>query len=91
MQLKDTDFGWCVATDECRLGRIEIDFRLCLLLADHADTATVCIETACRLSDGDTTVILIPADPSSVGHTAIFQCQGDRGKHLQDRHTCDRI
>ncbi len=66
MQLKDTDFGWCVVTDDCRVGRIEIDFRLCLLLADHADTATVCIETACRLSDGDTTAILNPADQRSV-------------------------
>jgi hypothetical protein len=66
MQLKATDFGWYFATDECRVGRIEIDFRLCLLLADRAGTATVCIETGCRLSDGNSTADLNPADQVSL-------------------------
>lgn len=66
MQLLETDYGWCVRIDDCRVQRIEVDFRLGLLLSDKSGVGSVHIETPCRVNTAGSTALLTPGDASSI-------------------------
>ena len=62
MKLVATDYGWLVSIDDCRVQRIEVDFRLGFLMSDKSGPASAHIETPCQLGGEGSDVTLTPAD-----------------------------
>jgi hypothetical protein len=66
MQIMETNDGWILSMDQGRVLRIEIDFRLGLLLGDGSEAVTLHIEVPCQFNDGGVDVELRPGEPSSL-------------------------
>ena len=66
MELKEQGKDWCLTARDATVNLIQIDFRLSLFLADPQNEATIVIETPCRLKTRDTSVVLRPAETSTL-------------------------
>lgn len=76
MKLTATGSGWMLAMDEGRIQRIEVDFRLGLLLGDKTETASLYIETPCYLKGAGEDTLLIPDEPCSLAPVlALFNAE----------------
>jgi len=77
MELKEQGEDWCLTARDATVNLIQIDFRLSLFLADPQNEATV-IETPCRLRTRDTSVVLRPAETSTLAPIPpFFQRESD--------------
>ena len=65
MKLSKSPAEWVISLDAGAVGRIEVDFRLGLILKDGTGMVSVHIGTACNLTDGTTTT-MVPEQPQSV-------------------------
>jgi hypothetical protein len=72
MELNELDERWCVSMAEGRVQRIEIDFRLGLLLSDGSETASLYIGVPCRLHGPNMDAWLIPGEPASLSPVLPF-------------------
>jgi hypothetical protein len=73
--------------DEARVQRIEIDFRLGLLLSDRSETAHVYFETPCYLNSQGEEILLAPDDTCTLAPIlALFNAEvGDVAIHGSGR------
>jgi hypothetical protein len=63
--INDAD-GWQIVLNQGRVARIEIDFRMSLLIADESSSALLCIETSCCVHSQSGDAIITPAETLSV-------------------------
>jgi hypothetical protein len=67
MKLHEQQFGWRLKLDDCRITRLQIDYRLGLDLSDAKETMSLIIETPCILHIGGASHDLVPDDVTSLG------------------------
>lgn len=76
MNLKATDSGWLLPMKEARVQRIEVDFRLGLILGDKCESVSLYIETLCHLKCKGYSISLIPGEASGLGPVLeLFQAE----------------